>query len=535
MPQTKRRHLILIFLIVLGCGTFAMLFGQRPGGAPLSPALRNDVKQFTDVYRVVEQNYAETVDPDKAIYDGAIPGMLRVLDPHSTFFDPKAYNQLLDEQRGKYYGVGMIIGPRQDKVVVISPFVGSPAYRAGIRPGDVLLAIDGKTTAGMNTGEVADLVRGPEGSSVRVTVLRQGSAQPLQFTLTRAAIPQHSVDVHFLLRPGVGYVHLAMFNETTVPELQQALKDFGPMHGLVLDLRQDPGGLLEAAVGVAEQFLPTGDVIVSQAGHASPQHIYRVRHGNDTDNYPIVVLVNRGTASAAEIVSGALQDHDRAIIAGENTFGKGLVQTVFPLSDHTALALTTAKYYTPSGRLIQRNYNGVSLYDYFYGRDDHPSKTPKQVRYTDLGRPVYGGEGIVPDVRLHAPKLDDFENRLLERYTFFDFARGYTLDHQVGPQFDVTDQVMREFEQFLTKQQIPFTPADIKRDSDWLKSKLAAEIVTDSSGLQAGLQVQAESDPAVLRALELMPQAQQLQAKAVQLKAATRHEAAQGGVQLPQP
>ncbi len=512
-----------------------MLFGQRLGWPPMPPALRDDVKQFTSVYRVVEDNYAEKIDPDKAIFDGAIPGMLRVLDPHSTFFDPRSYRQLKDEQQGKYYGVGMIIGPRQDKVVVISPFVGSPAYQAGIRPGDVLLAIDGTSTAGMSTGEVADLVRGPEGSTVRVRVLRPGSPQPLDFSLTRAAIPQHSVDVHFFLRPGIGYLHLAMFNETTVPELEQALKDFHPLQGLILDLREDPGGLLEAAVGVSEKFLPTGAVIVSQSGRASPQHVYRVQSGTDTGNYPIVVLVNRGTASAAEIVAGALQDHDRAIIAGENTFGKGLVQTVFPLSDHTALALTTARYYTPSGRLIQRSYSGLSLYDYFYDRNTRPSKTPRQVRYTDLGRPVYGGDGIAPDAQIPAPKLDNFQNELLARYAFFDFARNYVLGHKAGPQFQADAEVVHDFEEFLKEDGIPFTAADVQRNREWLQAKLAAEIVTDAAGPQAGLQVQAESDPEVIRALDLLPQAQQLEARAEHLRAVTRNESAQGHAQMPQP
>ena len=519
--SNPKRLLIAVVLILLASGVLALLFGQRIDAAlpAQNSQIEDNLRQFAEVYSLVEKNYAEPVNADKAIYDGAIPGMLRVLDPHSTFFDPKAFAQLNEEQTGKYYGVGMEIGPRGNKIIVISPFVGSPAYRAGIRAGDVITAIDGKPTDSMTTSDVADMVKGPRGTQVHISILREGSA-PLQFTVVRDAIPRHSVDVAFLLRPGVGYVHISSFIETTDRELEQALSSFGNLNGLVLDLRQDPGGLLKEAVAVAGKFLPKGAVIVSQRGRSSPDVVYRAKTGDGGKDYPIVVLVNRGTASAAEIVSGALQDHDRAIIAGENTFGKGLVQTVYPLSDNTGLALTTAKYYTPSGRLIQRNYEGISLYDYYYGAAREESTAGREVKTTDTGRRVYGGDGITPDVKIADPKLNHFQNELLVHYVFFDFAKRYVAQHPVTQNFTVDDQVLQEFRNFLNAQKAPWTEADLSQNLDWVKTNIKSEIFIDQFGVDAGMKARAESDPDVVKAVQLLPQAKALVENARRIMAA---------------
>jgi carboxyl-terminal processing protease len=494
-----------------------MLFGQKLPFATTSSStndgdIRDSLRSFGDVYRVVQENYAEPVDPDKAIYNGAIPGMLRVLDPHSNFFDPKSYAALREEQRGKYYGVGMQVGPRNNKVIVIAPFAGAPAYRAGIRPGDIIIAVDGKQTDNMSTSDVADLLKGPKGTSVKITVLREGSDKPLDFNIIRDEIPRYSVDVHFLIRPGIGYIHVSGFQETTEKEVRDALDEFGDIHGLILDLRQNPGGLLSEGVGVADQFLKKGQVIVSHHGRASAEKVYKATHGNGGKDYPIVVLVNRGTASAAEIVAGAIQDHDRGLIVGETTFGKGLVQTVYPLSENTGLALTTAKYYTPSGRLIQRDYNGVSLYDYYYNDRDNADAAigNHEVKMTDSGRTVYGGGGITPDVKIPNDKTNKFEDTLLEKYAFFNFAKHYVINHQVTKQFEVDDAVMQEFRKFLDEQKIPFTEADLAQNSDWIKSNIKAELFINEFGQQEGMKVHAENDPEVEKALELLPQAKQL-------------------------
>jgi len=516
MARSSRRSAFLVLAIILTCGCLGMLFGQRITAATSSGGGDNDVRDslrsFSDVYQVVQQNYAEPVNPDKAIYNGAIPGMLRVLDPHSNFFDPKAYAALREEQRGKYYGVGMQVGPRNNKVIVIAPFAGAPAYRAGIRPGDIIIAVDGKQTDNMSTSDVAELLKGPKGTSVKITVLREGSDKPLDFTVIRDEIPRYSVDVHFLIRPGIGYMHVSGFQETTEKEVRDALDEFGDIHGLILDLRANPGGLLSEGVGVADQFLKKGQVIVSHHGRASAEKVYKATHGNGGKDYPIVVLVNRNTASAAEIVAGAIQDHDRGLIAGETTFGKGLVQTVYPLSENTGLALTTAKYYTPSGRLIQRDYNGVSLYDYYYNDRENSDAAmgSHEVKMTDSGRTVYGGGGITPDVKIPDPKTNKFQETLLEKYAFFNFSKHYVINHKVTKQFEVDDAVMQEFRKFLDEQKIAFTEGDLADNMDWIKSNIKAELFINEFGQQEGMRVHAETDPEVQKALDLMPQAKQL-------------------------
>jgi carboxyl-terminal processing protease len=496
-----------------------MLFGQRlsPTSTTNEGDVRDSVRSFTEVYQVVQQNYAEPVNPDKAIYNGAIPGMLRVLDPHSNFFDPKSYAALREEQRGKYYGVGMQVGPRNNKVIVIAPFTGAPAYRAGIRPGDIIIAVDGKPTDNMSTSDVAELLKGPKGTTVKITVLREGTEKPIDFNVVRDEIPRYSVDVHFMIRPGIGYVHVSGFQETTEHELTQALDELqqqGELKGLILDLRQNPGGLLSEGVGVADKFLKKGQVIVSHHGRSSPEKVYRAAHGNGGKDYPLVVLVNRGTASAAEIVAGAIQDHDRGLIVGETTFGKGLVQTVYPLSENTGLALTTAKYYTPSGRLIQRDYNGVSLYDYYYnGRDNSdgaPGAPSREVKMTDSGRTVYGGGGINPDVIIPTLKSNKFQDTLLQKYAFFNFSKHYVIGHKVTQSFQVDDAVMQEFRKFLDSQQIPFTEADLTENNDWVRSNIKAELFVNEFGQQEGLIVHTENDPAVAKALDLLPKAKEL-------------------------
>ncbi|MBS1849564.1 MAG: S41 family peptidase [Acidobacteria bacterium] len=512
MPGSSRRSFFFVIVILLTCGLLGLLYAQRtPALASGGDAdVRDSLKQFTQVYDIVEQNYAEPVNPDKAIYNGAIPGMLHVLDPHSNFFDPKAYAGLREDQRGKYYGVGMTVGPRNNKVIVIAPFVGTPAYRAGIHPGDIIVAVDGKSTDNMSTTDVADLLKGPKGTTVHITILREGSEKPLEFAVVRDEIPRNSVDLHFMIRPDIGYLHINGFSETTEREVSDALDEMGDIKGLVLDLRQNPGGLLSEGVGVADKFLKKGQLIVSHHGRNSPEKRYVASHGNGGKDYPIVVLVNRGTASAAEIVAGAIQDHDRGLIVGETTFGKGLVQTVYPLSENTGLALTTAHYYTPSGRLIQRDYANVSLYDYYFKRDAEESSSSREVKLTDSGRTVYGGGGITPDVKIDPVKSNHFQETLLQHYAFFNFAKRYIINHHPSKSFEVDDTVLQEFRKFLEDEKVPYTEADLVQNNDWVRSSIKSEVFVDVYGQDEGLKVRANADPQVQKALELLPQAKQL-------------------------
>ncbi|MBV9573842.1 MAG: S41 family peptidase [Acidobacteriales bacterium] len=512
MARSSRRALFVVVLFLVTCGFLGILFAQKnPASAPGGDSdIRESLHQFTQVYDLVEQNYAEPVNADKAIYDGAIPGMLHVLDPHSNFFDPKAYSLLKEDQRGKYYGVGMTVGPRNNKVIVIAPFVGTPAYKAGIRPGDIIVAVDGKPTDNMSTADVADLLKGPKGTTVHITILREGAEKPLDFAVVRDEIPRYSVDLHFLIKPGIGYMHISGFNETTEHEVADALEGMGDLKGLVLDLRQNPGGLLNEGVGVADKFLHKGQLIVSHHGRNSPEKRYTAAHGNGGKDYPLVVLVNRGTASAAEIVAGSIQDHDRGLIAGETTFGKGLVQTVYPVSENTGLTLTTAKYYTPSGRLIQRDYSNVSLYEYYFNRENEENSAGHEVKLTDSGRPVYGGGGITPDVKIDPIKSNHFQDTLLQHYAFFNFAKHYIVVHHPNKNFEVDDAIMQEFHRFLDEEKVPYTEADLVQNAEWVRDNIRSEVFVDAFGQEEGLKIKAETDPEIIKALELLPQAKQL-------------------------
>ncbi len=527
MAPRTRRALFSATLFLASCATVGSLISQRVAAqsATDESTLRDSLHSFTDVYSIVEQNYAEKLTgdkPDKAIYDGAIPAMLHVLDPHSNFYDPKAFAQMREDQHGKYYGVGMTIQPQptpngKTKIVVLYPFEGTPSFKAGIRPGDVILTVDGKSTDGMDSAAVATTLKGARGTHVLVTMAREGSTKPLSFDLVRDEIPRPSVDLAFMARPGIGYVHVTQFMETTSREVGDAVDKFqkqGELHGLLIDLRGNPGGLLNEAVNMSDKFLDKGQIVVSQRGRAFPDQVYRAAHGEQGPKFPIVVLVNRNTASAAEIVSGALQDHDRALIVGETTFGKGLVQTVFQITEDTGLALTTYHYYTPSGRLIQRPYDHVSLYDYYYVRD--PGSQPKdnanrEVKLTDSGRTVYGGGGITPDEKIDNPTSNTFQGNLLTHYAFFNFAKHYLADRSVNKEFTVDDAVLQQFKDFLKSNQIEYTDGDIAGVTDWVKASIKAELFTSQFGQLEGLKVRAQWDPQIAKALTFMPQAQALE------------------------
>jgi len=525
MTPRARRALFTMVLFFAVCAV-AGSFLQRKVGAQSSAdesQLRDSLRSFTNVYSLVEQNYAEPIDGEKAnavIYDGAIPGMLRVLDPHSSFYDPKAYAKMREEQHGRYYGVGMTIQQQNNKVYVVFPFEGTPSFKAGIHPGDVIAAVDGKQVSvdgkipdGLNsTDMVAKALKGPRGTHVQATMIREGQPKPMVFDLVRDEIPHPSVDLAYEIRPGVGYIHLTQFQETTAQEVIAAVDNFGDLKGLIFDLRGNPGGLLSQAVEVCDHLLTKGQGIVSQHGRAFPDQVYTANHGNGGRTFPIVVVVNRGTASAAEIVSGALQDHDRALIVGETTFGKGLVQTVYNLSENTGLALTTYHYYTPSGRLIQRNYAGVSLYEYYsHGGTQPADATNREVKLTDAGRTVYGGGGITPDEKIESPKSNHFQDSLLIKDAFFHFAPVYLANRTVDKNFQVDDAVLAEFKKYLTEQSIPWTEADLNGVMDWLKISIKDKILTIQFGEQQGLRTRADWDPTIQKALTYLPEAQALE------------------------
>src|SRR5882672_90153 len=297
--NSERRGLVIVLGVLLLSAVLGGIYGPNVRATTASADdYQTAVREFTRVLDVVQNNYADNVDVDKAVYQGAIPGMLRMLDPHSSFFDAKQFTLLREDQRGKYYGIGMIVAPRENHTVVMAPYVGAPAYNAGIRPGDVILKVDDKSTEGLSTSEVADMLKGPKGTVVKIVV-------------SRDEIPRHSVDIAFLLKPGIGYIRLSGFNETTDREIAESLKQLNApsLDGLILDMRGNPGGLLNEAVAVGDMFLDKNQLIVSHHGRTSPERRYFAVRGNQGITVPLVILVNNNSASATEIVAGAVQDH----------------------------------------------------------------------------------------------------------------------------------------------------------------------------------------------------------------------------------
>jgi carboxyl-terminal processing protease len=515
---SSRRGVVVLIVVLAVSAVLGGLYGPSVRATAAGQNdMQESVKSFTHVLSVVERNYAEPVDTDKVIYDGAIPGMLRVLDPHSNFFDPKQYALFKEEQQGKYYGVGMTVQQRENQTVVLAPFVGSPAYKAGIRPGDIIQKVDGKSCDGLTTTEVADMLKGAKGTVVHISLGREGWEKPIEVTVTRDEIPRPGVEYFTMAKPGIGYVRVSTFNETTDSDLADALRqlDVSKLDGLIIDLRNNGGGLLNQAVGMADMFLDKNEIVVSHRGRASQNRPYYAIRGNQGIEVPVIVLINGQSASASEIVSGAIQDHDRGLIVGETSFGKGLVQTQFPLSEDTALLLTTARYYTPSGRLIQRDYKNVSLYDYHY--NPQPPTKP-EVKLTDSGRQVFGGGGITPDDIVAAPKPDDFQQMLYRRGVFYlqqqgvgDFTRFYLGEKpDITKDFVVNDAVLAQFRKYLDQQKIKYSDADIQANINWLKWQIKREVFTAYFGLNDGYKVELQDDVQLEKAIELIPQAKAL-------------------------
>ena len=403
----------------------------------------------------------------------------------------------------------------------MSPYVGTPAYKAGIRPGDVIVKIDDKPAQGLSSSEIADLLRGSRGTTVKITVSREGYADPLVFSVTRDEIPRHAVDLAYEIKPGIGYIRLSGFNEKTDGELGEAMKQLNAstLDGLILDMRGNPGGLLDEAIAVGDMLLDKGQLIVSHRGRASAERRYYALRGNQGNDMPLVILVNNNSASATEIVAGAVQDHDRGVIVGGTTFGKGLVQTLQPLSENTGLALTIARYYTPSGRLIQRDYKSISLLEYYERKiPEHPT----EVRLTDSGRQVTGGGGITPDITVHEPESNHFEKELFRTGVFFplDTTVGGFTRHYLGTRPTITkdfaadDAVMADFRKYLSSQNVRYTEPELAESLEWVKRKIKQEVFLSTFGQQEGFKVELQTDPQLLAAIEAIPQARALYEKA---------------------
>jgi len=534
----KHRFAVLLTLVILLSSVVGGLLGDNAAakaGPSNQTSLNEFINSFTEALDVIQQNYVDKVGPDKLVYS-AIKGMLRVLDPHSSFFDPKEFSRLREEQHSKYFGLGIrvrtLLRDRGKVVIVEPPQIGSPAEKKGLRAGDVIAKIEGESIDDWTSDEVVNHLRGPRGTAVNITIERPGVRDPIQMSVERDEIPLITVPYAFEVKPGIGYIKIDRFSESTADELHSKLKDLDAsnLSGLILDLRDNPGGLLNQAIEVADFFLPQNDMVVSTKGRAEGSaRSYRVRSvENEKVKVPLVVLINRHSASASEIVSGALQDHDRALIVGETSFGKGLVQSVYTLENETGMALTTAKYYTPSGRLIQRDYSG-STFEYFFLNGGDAALNPKgerEIRHTDSGRVVYGGGGITPDVIEPTREANRFEGRLAIKDAFFQYARRLTSGQVPGaanfrlqnqesnpksiPNLEITDSILTDFKTFLHGLNVDFTDEDFQKNVDFIKRRIRQDVFTSLFGLQEGFRVAIQGDTQVLKALEVMPEAKLL-------------------------
>ncbi len=512
MPNSKRNFnpIIIALVVLLSGATAGAIFGERS-----IPEEETELMiRASRVVNLLVEWLPEEHDPADIVYDG-ISGMLEVLDPHSNYFDPRTFTKMRSRQEGSYFGVGIIISRRNGKVMVIAPMAGTPAAAKGLRTGDVISAVSDQPTEDISLDDVVDLVRGPEGTEVKLEITRPGIKDPFLVHIERTRIPQKTVSYAFMARPTVGYIRLGEFTSSSTREVDEAIErlESEGMESLIFDLRNNPGGALDASIGVADAFLAEDDLIVTTRGRTQSSHstLNAPGSGKPFDG-PVVILVNEGSASASEIVAGAVQDHDRGLVIGDVTWGKGLVQTVFTVRD-TGLALTTARYYTPSGRSIQRDYD--SFIDYITHRN---GDNGQDIYETDAGRTVLGGGGITPDVVVTNRILSENLARLYGNSAFFRFGIDFLKDipeedhAAVAREFTVDAGLLDRFwswveaEEVLPVEKVEELKAD-EQDVTDVSLGIKVEVLNAALGLEEGFRVALETDEQYQAALEHLPEA----------------------------
>jgi carboxyl-terminal processing protease len=461
------------------------------------------MRQFVEVMSIVEAQSAESPAADKLIYEGAIPSMLRKLDPHTQFFDPGQFQQLRQMQDSEQKGFGSVVSVLPGRVLFLETLAGTPSNKAGIQPGDELVAVNNIAIQSLEPQQIIELLTEARQQRITAYIRRQGFSRVFAFTLTPELVDAPSVERAFLLKPGYGYIRVASWDLQTARQLHDAIEKLNPagLQGLVLDLRNNPGGIVKAALDAAAMFLEPGQRIMTARGRSSEVDSADVPRNARPYHFKLAVLVNEKTASASEILSGALQDHDRAVILGVPSYGKGLVQSVMPLSNDSGLALTTAFYYTPSGRTIQRPLRDSTLTETFASKPAAQLPTYK----TDKGRTVTGGGGIQPDVVIYPEAQTRLQNVLDGSGSFTSFATQYVAAHTpLADDFKVTPDILDEFKVYLSGRQIQPSVAEWSSDRVWLSHKLTESIVTLAKGVAKGDEVQAQSDVEIQAALKAM-------------------------------
>jgi len=472
------------------------------------PALRADdleteVKRFIDAYTILETQAADPVEPQKAFYEGAIPGLLRRLDPHSVFFDPNQFEQLKKIETSTQKGFGTVVSILPGRLIVLQTTPGTPSAKSGISPGDEILAVNGYAIERLDLDQIVSLLSQSRQQPAQLYVRRPGTPRVLEFSLIPEEMQAPSVERAFLLKPGVGYVRVSSFDEKTGDQIKEAIEKLGgaKLTGFVLDLRNNPGGLLPVALETASLFLKPAQTILTVKGRNVAEQTEKVPAKAVPYTFPMAVLINAKSASASEIVSGALQDHDRAVVVGEPSFGKGLVQSVFPLAESTGIALTTALYYTPSGRSIQKAFKEGD-----FALSATAARPNKESEFkTDSGRIVKGGGGIQPDYEVYPEPLSRLRAVLEASGYFTTFAIDYVHQHPgLTQDFDVTPPLLEDFQVFLSQRRITPGISDWSQDRAFIRNRLKTEIFSQAFGIAKGDEVEAQRDPQILKALEVI-------------------------------
>ena len=527
--QHRKVILLLIILLVLILFDASCLFAQSD--APQDDVTDNTLR-FTQIYSVVERNYMERLDADRTILNGAVRGMLSTLDPFSAFFDRDQFELLQQQTRGQALGFGSVLYVTPGKVLILETAQGSPSWRAGLGPGDEIVEINGARVNRLDFDSLVQLLQRAKSQPVRLGVVRPGKVVPEDFQLKPAEVALPTVDKSFVLEPGIGYVHLAAFESKTPQEIVDALKQLeagnfasgsspSTLRGILLDLRDNHGGLVEAALGVASLFLKPDSLVLTVRGRSQPEESYRTHPASQSFDQPLVLLVNSNTASAAEVLAAALQEHDRALIAGQPTFGKGVVEHVLGLSGKMGLALTAAQYFTPCGRSLQRPLPGTALAQevaHNTGRSEEqtarevtPATGASSAFHTDDGRPVMAGGGITPDVSISPRTSDPWVTFLNQKGIFTSFASEYlTLRGKVPKSFEPDSQVLDGFKDFLGRQGVRAPVEYWDDDQPYLKLRIKTELFNLIYGLTFGDEVETRADPQVQKAATLFPTIAQL-------------------------